>query len=53
VNVLAEYADAISGQIYKPRDYLEHMLKLTDDEKKQRQIFFEELFAKAEREQDE
>lgn len=47
---MADYADAISGKTYAPREYLEHQLEMDDDEKAARQTFFEELFAKHESE---
>jgi len=31
--------------MYSPREYLEHQLVMTEDEKEIRQRFFEEMFA--------
>lgn len=44
VNVLAEYGQQISNLAYKPREYLEEQLAMTEEEKKARGIFFEEFF---------
>jgi hypothetical protein len=43
---LADYADLFAGKVYTPREYVEHQLKMTDEEKAARTVFFEELFAK-------
>lgn len=42
---MADYADAISKKSYSPREYIEHTLNMSDEEKEQRTVFFEELFA--------
>jgi hypothetical protein len=47
VNLLADYADALTGRSHTPREYIEHQLKMSDEEKAARQVFFEELFAKS------
>jgi hypothetical protein len=42
--MLEDYADAISKRAYTPREYLEAQLKMTPEEQRARQVFFEELF---------
>lgn len=43
---MAEYADKISELAIKPREYLEHQLHMSDEEKEDRAVFFTEFFAK-------
>lgn len=45
VNLLADYSDALSGKAFTPREYVEHQLHMSDEEKEQRTVFFTELFA--------
>jgi len=44
VNVLQEYGKQISDLAYKPREYLEQQLNMSDEEKAARAVFFEEFF---------
>lgn len=37
--------DQIKGLALSPREYVEHQLNMTEDEKKARQEFFGELFS--------
>jgi hypothetical protein len=41
---LAEYGQKISEMAYRPREYLEHQLNMSEEEKEARAIFFEEFF---------
>ena len=44
MNILAEYGSKIAEQAYAPREYLERQLNMTDEEKQDRAVFFEEFF---------
>ena len=44
VNVLDEYGKVLSDLAYKPREYLEKQLHMSEEEKAARAIFFEEFF---------
>lgn len=44
VDVLVDYADALSGKAYAPREYMEHQLNMSEDEQRMRRVFFEEFF---------
>ena len=44
VDVLVDYADALSGKAYAPREYMEHQLNMSEEEQAQRRVFFEEMF---------
>jgi hypothetical protein len=46
VDLLRDYADVLSDKVYSPREYIEHQLNMTEDEKQARTVFFEEMFAK-------
>jgi len=46
VNILSDYADLLNEKAYSPREYVEHQLNMTEEEKETRRVFFEELFAK-------
>jgi hypothetical protein len=46
VNLLADYAAKWKDKVYQPREFVEWQLNLTQEEKDERQSFFEELFAK-------
>lgn len=48
VDVLAEYGSEISKLAYKPREYLEEQLHMSDKEKADRNVFFEEFFKRYE-----
>jgi len=45
---LAEYGSALAGKVYAPGEYVEQQLNMTDEEKRQRAVFFEEFFTKHE-----
>lgn len=51
VNLLADYADVISGKTLTPREYVEKQLNMTPEEKKNRVTFFTELFEDHDRKQ--
>jgi hypothetical protein len=42
----------LAGKVYSPREYIEHQLHMSDEEKAARTVFFTELFAKHEREKE-
>jgi hypothetical protein len=44
VAILSEYAEKIKGKQRSPRAELERQLNMTEEEKAERQRFFEELF---------
>ena len=46
VDILADYADLLTGKAYSPREYIEHQLNMSDEEKAARAIFFEEQFTR-------
>lgn len=43
VDLLADYADALAGEMYSPREYIEHQLHMSEDEKELRLRFFTEM----------
>lgn len=45
VNPLSAYADKLKGKILSPREYVEYQLNMSEEEKKERQEFFEALFS--------
>jgi hypothetical protein len=52
VDLLRDYASELAGKVYSPREYIEHQLHMSDEEKAARTVFFTELFAKHEREKE-
>jgi hypothetical protein len=38
----------LSGRTFSPREYVEHQMEMSEDEKAMRREFFAELFAQAE-----
>lgn len=40
---LQEYRDVIAERIYSPREYIEHQLTMTEEEKEMRRRYFTEL----------
>lgn len=44
VDVLADYADQLSGKAYAPREYMERQLNMPEEEQRARRRFFEEFF---------
>ena len=52
IDLLSDYQDELSKRAYSPREYVEHQLTMSEEEKEQRRIFFTELFEKTERERD-
>ena len=46
VTAIIEYADALSGKSYAPREYLEHQLNMSEDEKELRRRAFTEVLRK-------
>lgn len=45
MQLLEDYADYLAGQTYTPREYIEHQLTMTDEEKQRRTEFFTQQFA--------
>lgn len=43
---MAEYQEKLEGMIERPREYFEHQLSMSEEEKEARVIFFEEFFTK-------
>jgi hypothetical protein len=41
---LQEYRDVIGDKVYSPREYIEHMLHLTDEEKEVRRRYYTGIF---------
>jgi hypothetical protein len=44
VDILADYITKYKDKIYSPREYMEYLANLTEEEKEERQRFFAELF---------
>lgn len=45
VDLLSDYADLLSDTAFTPREYIEHQLNMTEEEKEVRKRFFEEMWA--------